>query len=756
MRAGEAGCIGTAGRLQLDNRPGEFAHLARARAARGLDIRHIGGVGAGDLGCAFITTSDDKATREVFHGAGVAHWEHEGDLVGVSPWARRSVGVTDVGPGLPAGGGKARRALGRTGVNRFVKLMLAFLAIVVLLSATLSGVAVFFIGDRVLAEAQNRVTSDLESAQEMYDAYSDRLYDLARLSADRFYLRDALLAGDAAVAAGELSRIMIAERLDFLTVTDAAGVVLLRAGNRGVGGDSQARESIVAAALGGRIPVVGTAVFTAEMLGRESPVLPDAAHLELVETRGARPRDDTVETDGLVLLAAAPVVDYSGEVIGALYGGLLLTRRVEIVDRIKETLFGGARYEGEDIGTATMFIGDVRIATNVLNEDGTRAIGTRVSEEVYRRVIVGGERWVGRAYVVKDWYITAYDPLRDHDGRVVGMLYVGTLEKPYVDLRVRTSLLFLGITLTAALMAVAVSYVFSRRLSTPVRALVEASRRVAAGDLGTRVPVTSNDEIGELASSFNTMAASLRARDEQLKEFARRKVMESERLAVVGQLAADVAHELNNPLQGIVTYSHLLLEKMTPDDSRRSSVEKIANQATRCATIIRGLLDFSRPTKPHKKLTDLRTTIDECLSLVEDRVLFHNIEVVRDYQEDLPATVMDPAQMQQVFMNLIINAAEAMDGVGRLTVATRLDVERRVIQASFRDTGHGVSEENMGRIFDPFFTTKEVGHGTGLGLAISFGIVKEHGGTITVESEEGAGTTFTIELPVHASQGEGQ
>jgi two-component system NtrC family sensor kinase len=141
---------------------------------------------------------------------------------------------------------------------------------------------------------------------------------------------------------------------------------------------------------------------------------------------------------------------------------------------------------------------------------------------------------------------------------------------------------------------------------------------------------------------------------------------------------------------------------------------------------------------------------------VEDRVLFHNIEVVRDYQEDLPATVMDPAQMQQVFMNLIINAAEAMGGVGWLTVATRLDVERTVIQASFRDTGHGVSEENMGRIFDPFFTTKEVGHGTGLGLAISFGIVKEHGGTITVESEEGAGTTFTIELPVQASEGEGQ
>jgi two-component system NtrC family sensor kinase len=641
-------------------------------------------------------------------------------------------------------------------VNRFVKLMAAFLAIIVLLSATSAGVAVFVIGERVLAEAQNRVASDLDAAEEMYGAYSDRLFDLVRLSADRFYLRDALLAGDVTVAAGELSNTLVTEGLDFLTVTDAAGVVLLRAGNRSVDGDSQGQESIVAAALGGATPVVGTAVFTGDMLDRESPGLGDVAELTLIETRAARPRDDKVETDGLVLLAAAPLFDYSGNVIGSLYGGLLLNRRVEIVDLIKETLFGGSRYEGQDIGTATLFLDDLRIATNVVNENGTRAIGTRVSEEVYRGVIVGGERWVGRAYVVKDWYITAYDPLRDHDGKVVGMLYVGTLEQPYADLRLRTSLLFLGITLTAVLLAVAVSYVFSRRLSTPVRALVEASRRVAAGDLQAKVTVTSNDEIGELAKSFNTMAASLQARDDLLKEFARRKVMESERLAVVGQLAADVAHELNNPLQGIVTYSHLLLEKLTPEDSSRPSVEKIANQAARCVTIIRGLLDFSRPQKPHRQPTDLRTTIDECLSLVEDRVLFHNIEVVRDYQEDLPATVVDPAQMQQVFMNLIINAAEAMDGVGRLTVTTRLSGEPRVILAIFRDTGHGISEENMGRIFDPFFTTKEVGHGTGLGLAISFGIVKENGGTIVVESEDGAGTAFTIELPVLTTWGDGQ
>jgi two-component system NtrC family sensor kinase len=639
-------------------------------------------------------------------------------------------------------------------MSRFVRLMVAFLAIILSLSATFAAVAVIFIGERVVAEAENRIASDLNSADEMYAANATRLYDLIRLQSDRFYLQDAFISGNVGAAAPELTATMNAEKLDFLSVTDASGVVLLRAANPATSGDSMADAGIVAAALGSVSGVVGSAVFSAEMLEREAPGLAETARIPLVETRGARPRDDTVETNGLVLLAAAPVLADAGNVLGTLYGGMLLNRRHEIVDRIKATLFEGAEYEGRDIGTSTLFLDDVRIATNVVDDAGQRATGTRVSEEVYDQVVLAGERWVGRAYVVNDWYIAAYDPLRDDEGTVVGMLYVGTLEQPYADLRLRTTVLFLAITLIAVLAAIAVSYVFSRRLATPVRALVVASRRVAAGDLEAKVPVTSDDEIGELASSFNSMAAALKTRDDQLKEFTRRKVMESERLAVVGQLAADVAHELNNPLQGIVTYSHLLLEKMPPEDTRRASVEKIANQANRCTTIIRGLLDFSRPKKPHKKLADLPATIDECLALVEDRVLFHNIEVVRDYEPDLPPTVMDPAQMQQVFMNLIINAAEAMDGVGRLTVTTRLDPRRRVLQASFRDTGHGISEANMARIFDPFFTTKEVGHGTGLGLAISFGIVKEHGGTITVESEEGAGTTFTIELPVQAINGE--
>jgi two-component system NtrC family sensor kinase len=192
---------------------------------------------------------------------------------------------------------------------------------------------------------------------------------------------------------------------------------------------------------------------------------------------------------------------------------------------------------------------------------------------------------------------------------------------------------------------------------------------------------------------------------------------------------------------------------MPTDDARRESVQKIVNQSNRCATIIRGLLDFSRPRKPTKKPSDLNQILEECVSLVENQALFHNIQIERRLSQ-LPQIVVDPSQVQQVFMNMILNAAEAMNGGGRLTLATRCDPTGRFVEVEFTDTGHGISPENLERIFDPFFTTKEVGHGTGLGLAISYGIIREHKGSISVESEVGKGTTFVVQLPATAEEEE--
>ena len=202
--------------------------------------------------------------------------------------------------------------------------------------------------------------------------------------------------------------------------------------------------------------------------------------------------------------------------------------------------------------------------------------------------------------------------------------------------------------------------------------------------------------------------------------------MESERLALIGQLAAGVAHEINNPLEGIVTYSHLLLEKTADGNGIKDLAQRIVNQADRCRDTIRGLLDFSRQRKPAKRPSNVNAVLEECIALVENQSLFHNIQITKVIKADLPPVVMDPSQIQQVFMNMIINAAEAMNGSGRLTLSTRVAAAENAVEIEFKDTGHGVKPEDLERIFDPFFTTKEVGHGTGLGLAISYGIVKEH------------------------------
>ncbi|UCF60041.1 MAG: cache domain-containing protein [Anaerolineaceae bacterium] len=643
--------------------------------------------------------------------------------------------------------------LGDEGRFRFripiaTKLILSFLLIITLISAVFVVVGIRLIGDRIVAEAQEKVRYDLNAAREIYLNKLGHIDNVVRFSADRFFLINSLLSGNIGLATDELTKIKNREGLDILTVTDASGKVLLRTNNVDYFQDDQSDDELVSAVLFQGEPVSATSIVPDHELSRESPVLAEMACCEVIDTPLARVRDETEITDGMMLKAAAPVFDYENNLIGVLYGGVLLNKNFEIVDKIKQTVFEDVIYDERDLGTATIFQDDVRISTNVRNTDGSRAIGTRVSEEVFIQVVKEGKPWTGRAYVVNDWYITAYEPIRNINNEIIGILYVGELEQKYVDIQRQTVLAFLAITLLGALAAMSLAYVISRRISIPIRELASASREIEQGNLDAEVEIVGSDELGELAETFNAMASALKERDKQLMEFTQSKIMESERLALIGQIAANVAHELNNPLQGIVTYSHLLLEKMPSENSARESLNKIVIQANRCRDIIRGLLDFSRQRKPDKTICDINSVLDECVALIENQALFHNIEITKQFEEDLPMVVVDPSQMQQVFMNMIINAAEAMEDSGYLELVTRFVPDEELIAIEITDSGQGISEENVEKLFDPFFTTKEVGHGTGLGLAISYGIIKEHEGTISVDTELGHGTTFLIQLPM--------
>jgi PAS domain S-box-containing protein len=227
------------------------------------------------------------------------------------------------------------------------------------------------------------------------------------------------------------------------------------------------------------------------------------------------------------------------------------------------------------------------------------------------------------------------------------------------------------------------------------------------------------------------------------------QLVSSEKMASLGKLAAGIAHEINNPLGGILIYSSLMLEDLPEEDQRRGDLARIVQEAGRCKEIVKSLLEFARQTEPKMEPTDINRAINDGLFFLVNQALFHNIQIIKKFDPFLPFVKGNASQLKQVFMNIIVNAAEAMHGNGTLTITTSPAPNQETVFVEFTDTGEGIPEENFTRIFDPFFTTKEVGKGTGLGLATSYGIVEDHGGKIGVRSKVGEGTTFTIELPVH-------
>jgi two-component system NtrC family sensor kinase len=642
------------------------------------------------------------------------------------------------------------------------RLIKSFTVAILIPSIVTAVAGVMMIRQQIYDQAQVRVTADLESAKEIYSNYAERLKDSLRIHATRMIVYGALERGDSKGLDAEMERIRNAEKLDILTLTDSSGKVFYRTSNPDLVGDDQSGDPFVAYVRQNRTPVSSTGIVPREELLKESSKLADQALMDITFTRMAEPSEKTKTTSGMMLKGAAPVFTAGGRFVGILIGGKLLNRNYEIVDKIRTTVFKEESYKGQQVGTATIFQDDVRISTNVRNADGSRAITTRVSAEVADAVLKRNDTWRGRAFVVNDWYISAYAPIPSLKGDTIGMLYVGTLERPYRDILYKNLYMYFGITLLAVGLASGIAIWVANKISRPLHAMADAAQKIAEGDYSQKVEITSDDETGFLANNFNHMVSQLVRAHQELRDSAEtleRKVeqrtaevkamqahlIQSEKLAGVGKLAAGVAHEINNPLTCVLTNTSLMLADLPPEDPRREDLQTVVDETLRCRKIVKGLLDFARQTKPQKQRLDLNKVAADVITLVRNQASFQNITIHTDLDSGIPTVLADADQMRQVALNIILNAADAMPQGGEIRVRTLYEPETRQVKMRISDTGPGIPAEIQDKLFEPFFTTKKTG--TGLGLAIAYGIMDRHKGSLKIESALGHGTTVIVILP---------
>ena len=640
-----------------------------------------------------------------------------------------------------------QKPLARWSDRRLQHILIIGFALTAAATIATGSLITFGIIDNYLQEAQDsRVGRDMDLAEAFYNT---KLNDISATAGRIASARNVRHRLDMA-AQGNLEALQIVDEAieneilnlpsgtqRFVLVTNAHGDSIIGR----VAANGQSRE-VIPGVHWSELPIVSsvlkngdtqsaTEVIPAELLA--SVGLDNRARIPLIDTPKAAPEPyDTREgTAGLVLFSIAPIISEEGEQLGLVLVGHLFNNDFTLVDRVKEVA---------GVDTATIFFGDLRISTNVpLDVAGNRAIGTRVSQEVYDTVLVKGEEFTGEAFVVNQDYITRYRPLKDHQGQIVGILYVGAEKASFqrlLDSFQREVYLIAGATI---LMAILIAIPVAWSISRPLSHLAEATRKVAQGDWSVRVPLHGFREMRTLAGSFNIMVETLTDTQEQL--------VQKEKLASVGQLAAGVAHEINNPLGSVLLYADILC-KETPEENeqQREDLQMIIREATRCKTIVNDLLNFSRQNEVLAQDTDINAMLGALAQEQSRLELYQHVQIQTDLDPNLGVIHADPLQLHQVFTNLMNNAAEAMPNGGALTLRTRRGPAPGFVTIEVQDSGSGISKENMKKIFTPFFTTKPIGKGTGLGLAIIYGIVKMHRGQLSVQSEVGQGSTFTITL----------
>ena len=608
----------------------------------------------------------------------------------------------------------------------------------------------------------NLLIAKVESELQVAEQYLQRIVGATGTSVEALA---ASLAIQKAAENGQLNDFLTLEKdalgLDFLSIVQPTSI-----------DEHMQKWPVVQSALTG---TARTAVdlFEAEDLLMIDVALAEQAELILIPTEAAVPTNKVAETRGMMIHTAAPVSINGSQRV--LMGGILLNRNLDFIDTINTLVYQRKNTAEDPRGTATLFLEDVRISTNVRLFENVRALGTRVSAEVRSAVLDQGQTWLDRAFVVNDWYISGYLPIYDSFDQRIGMLYVGFLEEPFRLVK-RDAIAMMWIAFIGVLIVfIPVFLRLAGGIFSPLERMTKTMRRVETGDLTARNNLNrTGGEIAEVSQHLDHLLDQVQERDKQLRDWADdlnvrveertaqlqeanqklettyKQLVMSEKLASIGEITAGVAHEINNPvavIQGNVDVVRLTLGEQA--EPVKTELDLIDRQIMRIGGIVGKLLQFARPSDYGKfeEYVNLRDVTQDSLGLVDHVYASNDIDVKLEFT-NVPDVKINPSELQQVIINLIINAVQAMDGKGILTIQSHV-LERdgkNGVCLAFHDSGPGISEDTINSIFDPFFTTKRA-KGTGLGLSISQTIIQTAGGIITADNHPKGGALMSIWLP---------
>ncbi|RPI29362.1 MAG: HAMP domain-containing protein [Acidobacteria bacterium] len=604
--------------------------------------------------------------------------------------------------------------------------------------------------DHAIKAAENRVRLYIRAGWEIYNSKIERIQATLKVLAEdqrlQRLLRDHADGALLDEVLSELQAIRSDQNMDILNVLDSSGRVILRTRHPEMRYDQVSDDPMIRKVIKERRGCGGTVLLDEKRLGAEGQDL-----VQWCTRYGG-------EAEGMMTGAAVPILR-NGKLIGIIQMGNLLNGSVEKVDRIRDSLFENEQYDGKPVGTATVFMRDLRISTNVLDQNGARAIGTRASEEVADRVLGKGLSWTGRALVVNAWYLSQYDPIRDPDGRVIGMLYIGSLEKRYLDQRSRAVFMNLAIVFGGMVLAMTVFFLIMRTILSPIRRLYRATRRLSKGDLSHRIEVRSRDEIGELSDSFNYMAEQLLEDQLKIQQSQAELERRNEELRVTNrnymEMLGFVSHELKSPLGSAVLGVYSVKDGYlgTLSEAQQRILTSVASSLDYLNEMIKHYLDLSRLEKGELKINKrivrlkeeiLEPSIQGLMPSLEDKQMTLESDV-----PELFALCCDPQAMRIVSENLLSNAVKYGKTGGSIHVSAMVCGDQAVF--TVMNEGEGIARDKLDLLFRKFSRIDQPNtagkKGTGLGLYICREIVEQHGGKISGESVAGKWTRFTVSLP---------